>query len=216
VHVLVNKRLWRFGPVYQNSRHQDYPQLGDSKLEHSEFSSKQNYILVASPVVGVDCILWDAVPALRNSTAIKPARESEEFEYHWIYNTIPYSDFVSPGWIIWSTASFIKVSISILILTGSKYGRLQWPLGLWTLYTLCVVVMSHCYCHQYIDVHINFALAVHYIVLSIISGSNTDVFPTYPFEENIVLFLFWLLQWMKYTRKEDGERMLHQKPLLYL
>jgi hypothetical protein len=147
---------------------------------------------------------------------VKPARESEEFEYHWIYSTIPYSDFVSPGWMIWSIASFIKVSISILILTGSKYGRLQWPLGLWTLYTLYVVVMSHCYCHRYIDVHINFARAVQYIVLSIIGGSNTDVFPTYPFEENIVLFLFWLLQWMKYTRKEVGERMLHHKSLFYL
>ena len=145
-----------------------------------------------------------------------PVRESEEFEYHWIYDTIPYSDFVSPGWMIWSIASFINVGISILILTGSKYGRLQWPLGLWTLYTLYVVDMNHCYCRQYIDVHINFVLEVQYIVLSIISGSNTDVFPTYPFEENIVLFLFCPLQWIKYTRKEVGERMLRQKPLFYL
>jgi len=29
----------------------------ESEEEHSEFSSKQNYILVASPVVGVDCTL---------------------------------------------------------------------------------------------------------------------------------------------------------------
>jgi len=47
--------------------------------------------------------------------------------------------------MIWPIASFIKVSICTLILTGSKYGRLQWPLGLWTLYTLYVVDMSHYY-----------------------------------------------------------------------
>lgn len=112
----------------------------ESEEEHSEFSSKQNYILVASPVVGVDCTLWDTVPALRNSIAILSVQESEEFEYHWIYNTTRFSEFVSPGWIIWSIASFIKVSITTLIITGSKYGRLRWPLGQWTLrgiHTLC-------------------------------------------------------------------------------
>lgn len=101
----------------------------ESEEEHSEFSSKQNYILVASPVVGVDCTLWDAVAALRNSIAILPVQESEELEYHWIYNTVRCSDFVSPGWIIWTIASFMKVNISALILTGSKYGRLRWPIG---------------------------------------------------------------------------------------
>ena len=88
--------------------------------------------------------------------------------------------------------------------------------GLYVVYTLYAVDMNIYYCRRYIDVRINFTLSVQYIVLSIICGSNTDVFQTCPFEENIMLFLFWLLQWIKYTRKEVCERMFPQKPLFCL
>jgi len=83
--------------------------------------------------------------------------------------------------------------------------------GLYVVYTLYAVDMNLYYCRRYIDVRINFTLSVQYIVLSIIC-----VFQTCTFEENIMLFLFWLLQWIKYTRKEVCERMFPQKPLFYL